>query len=109
MSGQRVAAGQILTAVAQLHDQISKSKELLLDLLRLDGRDPAMLELARLSIVVDDTLNDCSRSLVIRSARSVALTLMPHEIAVLRSASEVSHTISCFLAGNSGPRQIHLH
>jgi len=91
MSPHRYEAEDIIGALEQLHDHISASKGMLIELLRA-RHDPDIRDLAQLSVSASDLLGDLLRSLRAR-AKSGSLALYSHEVEVARSASLVSESI----------------
>lgn len=96
MSARRYEAEDIIGALEQLHEHISVSKNMLIDLLRA-RHDPDIRDLAQLSVTATDILTDLLRSLRVR-AKHGSLALYRHEVDVARSASLVSESIIRYLA-----------
>lgn len=96
MSARRYEAEDIIGALEQLHEHISTSKNMLIELLRA-RHDPDIRDLAQLSVTATDLLTDLLRSLKVR-AKNGSLALYRHEVDVARSASLVSESIIRYLA-----------
>lgn len=96
MSARRYEAEDIIGALEQLHENISMSKNMLIDLLR-SRHDEDIRDLAQLSVTATDLLADLLRSLRVRAKRG-SLALYRHEVDVARSASLVSESIIRYLA-----------
>lgn len=96
MSARRYEAEDIIGALEQMHEHISTSKGMLIELLR-SRHDPDIRDLAQLSVSATDLLTDLLRSLRIR-AKSGSFALHRHEVEVARSANLVSESILRYLA-----------
>jgi hypothetical protein len=95
MSARRYEAEDIIGALEQLHEHITISKNMLIELLRA-RHNPDIRDLAQLSVSASDLLTDLLRSLRVR-AKHGSLALRRHEVEVARSASLVSESIIRYL------------
>lgn len=109
MASRNVETALMLAAVAQLSEHISASKRFLLDLADIHAADPDLRELALMTVATADMLSVCNIAIKRRSAGSLFLTMQAHEMAVVKSAAEVSETITSFLSLRAGIYESRVH